>query len=136
MKIRTGFVSNSSSSSFVLVGFILDESREEELYNIFTQEQKDFAAQKTLKMNWTEIEKGDRQYAINNSLGIQISDNEEQGAPKGKIMIGIEHEFGESSDNTAVFNYSDIKNTLKQIADKLSLKFPEDLVVVCDVKAT
>lgn len=140
MKTRNGFVSNSSSSSFVLVGFIgfiVDKSQEEQLYNCFTQEQKEFAAKTTGYKKWEDIEEHyDKVYALQNTTGIMIADTTENGAPEGKILIGIEHSFGECNENTATFHYKDIEQTLKPIAQNLNLNFPEDLVIICDIKNT
>ena len=82
MKIRTRFVSNSSSSSFILIGFVLDK--------------KEYTKLEIAKILWPEDHEGIEEDEDWNSNeldypgedGIVVLSTQDEGAPKGKFAIG------------------------------------------------
>lgn len=123
MKIRNGFVSNSSSSSFIAKGFVLD--REE--YKKYEEE-----IAKAFNITW-ETEGFDdyeiydnRKEALNNSE-LFIAENIEDGAPKDKVIIGETIEdLGEDDyyfhNHTLDCEPSEILNKIKSIIGEHPVK--------------
>jgi hypothetical protein len=77
MKIRTGFVSNSSTSSFVIVGFLLPKKEwtHERVFNAL------YPDQEFDEDSWYETFDNDEE-------GRAYQDDGDGGAPKGKVIVG------------------------------------------------
>jgi hypothetical protein len=87
MKTRNGFVSNSSSSSFVLIGVALPRkgnSMEELVEKLMTKEELD----ELVGGDWDTADEDEKHDAMYNILPIDILDDDEGGAPRGKTLVG------------------------------------------------
>ena len=95
MKIRNGFVSNSSSSSFVVVGFKIKENKftEEELARRLFEDRKDF--QKAIKTSTVdgEIDWSDVLFCCTDE-DIMVRDVQGGWTVIGKVIM--DHSDGES----------------------------------------
>ena len=96
MKTRNGFVSNSSSASFVIVGWLFDRdkvTRKEIMEEVLNKTRLDEFSTKVAGKNWNELdefEQDDVFYELSNSpkYHLSILDHEEMGAPQGKTVVG------------------------------------------------
>ena len=95
MKTRSGFVSNSSSSSFVLIGFLLDDtefSQEELIHRVYTDKELDDAGKESYYNKlWNEMDEDERHEVERDLMingRISILHGREEGIPKGQIGIG------------------------------------------------
>lgn len=86
MKVRSGFVSNSSTSSFVLVGFEVDKTYNAEKFLDDLQIEYDTEAEDedVLEDNINEAV-----CSLRKDKGICFLESSEDGAPKGKKIVGI-----------------------------------------------
>ena len=113
MKIRNGFVSNSSSSSFIAKGFVLDRKE----YKKYEEE-----IAKAFNITW-ETEGFDdyeiydnRKEAIYNSE-LFIAENIEDGAPRGKVIIG--EMIYEADENCDYLGYQELDCSLSDVTSKI-----------------
>ena len=152
MKIRLGFVSNSSSSSFVAIGFSLPEKENKNIYlnflmkvtNLSQQEIKDKISKMYRDEKYKEIQDNSEEmfklarelfyeefYAEYNNLEeyneIKILDDTEVGAPRGQIFLGFD--IMESKDEgdiqERIAPLSKYTSLLNQIKDKLGINDSE-----------
>jgi hypothetical protein len=125
MKIRSGFVSNSSSSSFVLFGFLLDK----EDYNEFDLLKK---LDKRLTIEIYNEDKYAVREEISDKYDITIEDGDsDNGISEEKIFIGIERfKFDENGyvDSTAT-DFSEIIKDINDIKTILELTDITPLVI-------
>lgn len=135
MKVRTGFVSNSSSSSFVLAGFLFDREDYdlESLMKIFGYEiNENLISENIKKYNSTREEEIRNQlYEFRDHLsgkGLYLGLDYEDGVPDGyECMIGtllMDTEYNDCCD-TQILDSSSMSKELQEIKDKLGIK--EDL---------
>ena len=110
MKTRSGFVSNSSSSSFVVLGILLDQEENptrKVLEKFISRDILDKLAKNSYgeANNWQEYgDKNDSNGEILHELGnrpeygnLIIRDNYDDGAPEGKTIVGIEIADGDQT---------------------------------------
>ena len=92
MKIRTSFVSNSSSSSFVIAGVLLDrdDRSEIEILNQFLPLTLNQIADKMYGKPWKECDEFEQSnISENEDMPLRVLNCEDYGAPKGKTVVGI-----------------------------------------------
>jgi len=101
VKIRNGFVSNSSTASFVLVGFVADELIEKHGDDIY---------------EWLEDLNVDFLYGL------------EGGAPRGtKLVIGEYLLYISSDDYTSEIeslDWTEVRNKVEEIRNRLKVNSP------------
>jgi len=103
MKIRTGFVSNSSTSTFIMVGFVINKDAP-----LCEREAKEITKERLIRTHprWKEISKSLEDYMDSNDIALEEAidsisdvygdddnidflDNEEDGAPENSMIVGI-----------------------------------------------
>ena len=119
MKTRNGFVSNSSSSSFVVIGRLIDSDKMNKigiLQSLYTPEEIDSMIPKGYRIKkWStlsEKEKEDAYYNINR-CPFAILEGDDEGIPEGKICVGkcISHSCHEQME----FSCTDVKEVDKEL---------------------
>jgi len=144
MKIRLGFVSNSSSSSFVAIGFSFPEKENQNIYlnflmkviNLSQQEIKNKVSKMYKDEKYKEIEDNSEEMfklarelfyeeydILDEYKGIKILDDTEMGAPYGQIFLGFDIvEIKDGYDvKTGVVPLSEYTSKLHEIKDKLEI---------------
>lgn len=128
MKTRQGFVSNSSSSSFVFLGWEADREKASlvQLIEVIVGPEKlnEASLRSYFKKPWNELNKDeqkdvcqDLKYEFRNEEdGLAFIDDEEQGAPAGKSLIGIYLAVCSSED----YGFGNEKWTLEELKGKLA----------------
>lgn len=107
MKTRSGFVSNSSTSSFVVLGveFDHDEYSNRELLEMFVpRDELDKVVKSCSHIDansWSEANEDDAHevaYLLQDDSDFILMDHEENGAPEGKKVIGIQIADGDPNE--------------------------------------
>lgn len=110
MKLRNGYVSNSSSSSFVIAGYLIDDENKERFFNLARR------AVPALEDYLTVDELLDREgYEIGNSHIIVKTGNDDNGIECGKSFIGKTIAYSDNYE--MIVDVDDIRNDLKEYDD-------------------
>lgn len=121
MKIRNGFVSNSSSSSFVAIGVVIPRDRISKLE--FCKKMgyvKEDCEEDDLEENIEEIDPLTGRYYYD-LISDCFFDHEESGAPKGKTVIGKKYRIDEETDGF-VANLSEVIKDLSEQLKRFDLE--------------
>lgn len=113
MKIRTDFVTNSSSSSFILLGVSFDRK-----YN--TKENRIYFAEKIFEAKNTEEDGMYDLFAGVNKKNLEYVDDEEMGAPKDKCLMGIRYRIDDDCEDVEEIDIDGHIPTLSEMTLKLN----------------
>lgn len=91
MKIRTGFISNSSTSSFIVKGYLIEKDKVD-LEVLQTKIQETYPDIKEMidkykEQGWEDEIYYETSYKLRDN-GLYFTENEEDGAPKNHIIFG------------------------------------------------
>jgi len=118
MKVRSGFVSNSSSTSFVIVGFNVDKNKLLEFHNKLTNEERDLDY---FEDNWFEglFEGADKEI----TKGLCTKKFEWDS----NIIIGYGDNYGDECSSTKLNDFEENINKAKKLKEILNIE--EDIDV-------
>lgn len=113
MKTRNGFVSNSSTSSFVLVGFLMDEG-------------PDYKA--TIRGLFSDVPEDEDEFWdwLHEEAPCYVRTGSDDGIPDGKIFLG--RKVAETSDYEMPEKNLDLLGVVKELEElRVKMGLPEDL---------
>jgi len=142
MKIRAGFVSNSSSASFVIVGFEVDASDSKEVVKkIFDLSDEDIMEK--MKNSFygekpEDIEDPDQIKEFCDELLYDLKDEKknfdwlygEGSVPDGKMIVGKllsyirSDDYGDNIDGTSEFTIEELATTIQELKTKMESTEP------------
>ena len=132
MKIRTGFVSNSSSSSFVVKGFIVESNnidKDKLIERILTKfpsiQEKINKCKQSEYYDEYEAQYYETRYGIRDN-GLYLADCEEDGAPKNCTIFGKLLEDTEYELSNQIIDYT-IDENMQEIQDMLKSSLKEEV---------
>lgn len=130
MKIRSGFVSNSSSSSFVAVGFeFSDRFKKKDIANLLELS----CATKTGEYSWEDCFYDDFYNELKSKYDVEFFNDVDSGAASSKAFIGkviAETNSYEPYFNRVAFDIASFSDKLSIIAEKLNLNEEEKKTIV------
>jgi hypothetical protein len=117
-RIRNGFVSNSSSSSFCIIGIEINKPDEEKMKEIMTK----------VKFNWKNYSEDESvedifygDFSYENKSGIVIKDSDSVDCHDKKIVVGYDLGSGDEYGCNKI-TMKQIKETEKKLQDFLDSK--------------
>ena len=134
MKIRNGFVSNSSSSSFVLKGFLLDDIDNYKIVEFFKNNYPDFYDKTISRYDTNDIENEDFLTEIGSYLSCPIKIEKgiecENGLPEDKWFIGEELAIIDDLDfnDTQIYKL-ELGETLTKLQNELDIKEQPKIII-------
>jgi hypothetical protein len=137
MKLRNGFVSNSSTSSFIIIGYLLDQEKYklgDVMEKIYPSAVLDKTSQERLHKNWSECNENEKEEIYLDvwieGFSLRVYSGDDDGIPGGKFAVGFRYTIDEDDYEPTICSFD---NELKILRD---VEIDEDLVIIKGMRAS